>query len=189
MHTHEDLRDSTKTTWSSQCLNPSYRSRFIHQPVTPYKPCLKPDTYEDTINGIKIIWGPTARSRLPRDADNLGVAEVTLKALTENLLYKSARRIGCGQVNILGAPHEFTTNSSTGDSKKDQDHISGQFSAALQGGLARKGRYKVHVYLANIGVGATAYDNVTVTGERVAQKNKGADTPRSDLSTGDYPHL
>lgn len=155
----------------------------------PYTHCLDENCYDGKINGIKLIWGPTAKGRLPQDAAKLGVAEATLKAVTEQLNYLSARRLGCAQVNILGAPHAFTTNSSTGSSKEDLDHVSGQFSAARGDGPARKGRYKVHVYLKNVGVGKTAYDNVGVAGERVVQKNKGPDMLRRDLCKGDYPGL
>ncbi|KAI0542248.1 hypothetical protein GGR58DRAFT_453222 [Xylaria digitata] len=153
-----------------------------------YTPCLEEGIYDGEVDEVRVIWGPTAKSRLPQDAENLGVAEATLKALTEHFLYASAKRIGCAQVNILGAPHEFTTNSATGASQDDKDHISGQFSAALSNGLAQKGRYKVHVYLTGEGTGETAYDDVKVAGERVMQKNKGhPDTLRVDLSTGTYP--
>lgn len=154
-----------------------------------YQYCLGENEFTGNLHGIQLIWGPTAITRLPQDADKLGVPQRTLKSLTENFNYLCARRLGCDQVNILGAPHAFTTNSSTGSSKVDLDHVSGQFSAARPDGLARKGRYKVHVYLNNVGVGKTAYDNVGVDGERVVQKNKGPDTLRRDLCKGKYPAL
>jgi hypothetical protein len=91
-------------------------------------------------------------------------------------------------VYYRGAPHSFTTNSSTGGSEADWNHISGRLSSAVDGGLAQKGRFRVHVYLDGEGEGETAYDNITVKGERVTQMNKGRpDTLREDLSTGEYP--
>jgi len=60
----------------------------------------------------------------------------------------------------------------------------------LPDGLAQKGRYRVHVYLADQGVGESAYDEITVKGERVIQMvNGGPDKLRADLSTGEYPDV
>ncbi|KAI8944766.1 hypothetical protein F4801DRAFT_598957 [Xylaria longipes] len=157
----------------------------------PYTPCLEENVYDGEVDAVRVVWGPSAKTRLSGDAAALGVAKATLKALTEHFLYASAKRIGCAQVKILGAPHEFTANSATGESQKDQDHISGQFSAGLSDGLAQRGRYRVHVYLTGKGVGKTAYDDIKAAGERVMQINsKGvADTLREDLSTGTYPAI
>lgn len=66
-----------------------------------YTPCLGEGVYDGDIDGVHVIWGPSALKRLPQDAETLKVAVATLKALTEHFLYASAKRIGCAQVNIL----------------------------------------------------------------------------------------
>ncbi|RYC54943.1 hypothetical protein CHU98_g11267 [Xylaria longipes] len=155
-----------------------------------YTPCLEENVYDGEVDAVRVVWGPSAKTRLSGDAAALGVAKATLKALTEHFLYASAKRIGSLLVPS-GAPHEFTASSATGESQKDQDHISGQFSAGLSDGLAQRGRYRVHVYLTGKGVGKTAYDDIKAAGERVMKINsKGvADTLREDLSTGTYPAI
>lgn len=95
---------------------------------------------------------------------------------------------------LSGAPHKFTTNSAAGGSDPDHDHISGRLSMTLPDGLAKKGRYNVHVYLTDLGGGGAPYENVRVLGERVVEKNEGGKDRgpkngglRPHLSTGSYP--
>ncbi|KAI1157366.1 hypothetical protein F5B18DRAFT_645324 [Nemania serpens] len=160
----------------------------------PYYPCLGHCIYDGWVDGIRVVWGPTAQSRLPRNAFKLRASEIILKSLTEHFLIASAKRLGCTQVTVLGAPHSFTTNSAIGGSEPDQDHISGRLSVALPDGLAGKGRYNVHVYLTDLEAGGAPYENVRVLGERVVEKNEGGRDRgskngglRPHLSTGSYP--
>ena len=63
--------------------------------------CLSADSYEGTIDGITIRWGPSAIDALPRDARAFEVDQVALKGATEHVVHASAKRLGKTGVKIL----------------------------------------------------------------------------------------
>lgn len=54
---------------------------------------LDPDSYEGTIDGIRIKWNLNSRCRLPLKAGRFNIAPNELKAATEHLAHASAKRL------------------------------------------------------------------------------------------------
>ncbi|KAJ5274592.1 hypothetical protein N7497_005195 [Penicillium chrysogenum] len=63
--------------------------------------CLPANSYEGTIDGITIRWGPNAIGKLPLDAGSFQVDPVALKGATEHVAHACGKRVGRTGVKIL----------------------------------------------------------------------------------------
>lgn len=62
---------------------------------------LPANSYEGTIDGIEIRWGPSAITRLSDNASLFPAGLETMKGVTEDLGYACAKRLGKNRVKIL----------------------------------------------------------------------------------------
>lgn len=62
---------------------------------------LPADSYEGTIDGIAIKWGPNAITNLPQNAEAFKADQAAFKGATEHLARASAIRLGKTGVRIL----------------------------------------------------------------------------------------
>ncbi|KAH7168152.1 uncharacterized protein B0J16DRAFT_419435 [Fusarium flagelliforme] len=147
-----------------------------------YPYCLPADSYKGDINSIRVRWEGQAMSRLQSKAVSAAAPLHTLKALSENFVYLLAYRLGNADALITAAPHETTTNSATGVTEANKNHISAQIQGRQSGG-----RKKVHIYLEGVGRGPGGYDNVSVKGESVMVKRGKRTVLDTSLSSGTYP--
>ncbi|PGH17441.1 hypothetical protein AJ80_04811 [Polytolypa hystricis UAMH7299] len=106
---------------------------------------LAADIYDGDIDGI--------RDRLDEDADARAADRSSLKAITEHLAHACAKRLQKSRVRILAARDESS-------SERHPPPIS-IFVAVMPD------QWKVHIYIAGIAKGPTAFDNLTVKGEGV----------------------
>ncbi|GIK02943.1 hypothetical protein Aspvir_007008 [Aspergillus viridinutans] len=131
-------------------------------------------SYEGTIDGVTIKWGPNAITHLPDDAKVFNVDQAALKGATEHIAHASAKRLGKTGVRILGSFHNTTTVTATGEKQPDQCHCSVSMTP---------GQAKVHIYV-DLGDEASL-NNMKVLGESVVPPGKS--TPDPSLSIGTYP--
>ncbi|PYH98666.1 hypothetical protein BO71DRAFT_405979 [Aspergillus ellipticus CBS 707.79] len=138
-----------------------------------YTNILSADSYEGTVDGITIKWGPNAKTRLPTDASIFGVDAVAMKAATEHFAHVSAKRLDKTTAIILGSFHNTTTVTGTGEKKVARCHITLKLNP---------GGVKVHVNV-DLPEGGPMEDTEW-QGESVILKNTATSDP--NLSVGDY---
>ncbi|EEH33962.1 hypothetical protein PAAG_05011 [Paracoccidioides lutzii Pb01] len=135
---------------------------------------LPADSYEGTIDGITVKWGPNAITNLPDNAKVFKVDQAALKDATEQVAYASAKRLGKTGVRIMGSFHNTTTVTATGEKLPDECHCSISMTP---------GQAKVHIYV-DLTDGVALHD-MEVLGESVILRGKS--TPDPTLSIGIYP--
>ncbi|KAM5445515.1 hypothetical protein MaudCBS49596_007421 [Microsporum audouinii] len=136
---------------------------------------LPANSYEGTIDGIEIRWGPSAITRLSDNASLFPAGLETMKGVTEDLGYACAKRLGKNRVKILGAFHDHTTNSATGERCPDGRHCTYGMSP---------GQIRVHVYVDL--TETMPIEEMKVLGEGVVLNN--TTTPDPTLSIGTYSY-
>ncbi|EEH48780.1 uncharacterized protein PADG_04859 [Paracoccidioides brasiliensis Pb18] len=135
---------------------------------------LPADSYEGTIDGITVKWGPNAITHLPCNAKVFKVDQAALKGATEQMAHASAKRLGKTGVRIMGSFRNTTTITTAGEKLLDECH----FSISIT-----PGRAKVHIYVDL--TDEVALHDMKVLGESVIPY--GMSTPDPTLSIGIYP--
>ena len=107
-----------------------------------------------------------------------GISRLLSSTETINTLKPPFRLVQ--KANFSRSPHEISVNSATGQTSQDSEHL----TAELRGG--GQGTRKVHVYLEGRGTGATAYDNMWVSGDSVMKRTNAGYVLDKKLSTGTY---
>ncbi|WEW60861.1 hypothetical protein PRK78_006349 [Emydomyces testavorans] len=124
---------------------------------------LAEDCYDGAIDGIQLGWSNSAKSWLGGQAAKSKVDRNALKAVTEHLLHRSAKRLGQDRARVIARPHDTTTDMATGMMHENQFHVSG---------ILRPGRLMVHIYLSDLGEGPSGFDNLKVTRESVVKRHQ-----------------
>ncbi|KAF2816701.1 uncharacterized protein BDZ99DRAFT_471910 [Mytilinidion resinicola] len=142
-----------------------------------YSNRLAANVYDASIGTIRVRWGLAAQQRLLTEAANKGILVDTMKALTKHFTYLIAVRVGAVTAVIKSPPKDFSVDSLIKAQCSGHEHITAELT----------GKKKAHVYLTGKGSGATAYDNMSMSGESIMTSQGAAGYAiDASLSTGTY---